>query len=539
MPIKGSLREAGLADVCQLLSMGMKTGCLSVTDRSRFGQIYFDRGRITFATIVNRRDRLGDLLELQGSVTHEQLMAAVEAQAKQPDRRLGQLLLDQGAIDADTLSAAVQHHIQEAIYYLFTWKRGTFYFEAGKTPDSSETLISVNSETLLLEGARRVDEWEIIERKIPSMDLIFGLDRERLDAAELQLTDEQAALLDFLDGQRTVEEVAGDSALGDFATGKALYGLIQAGFAHRVGRRDAIRGPEDIDVEEARNLGVAFYDTAMLDDSEREFRRVLRVEPHDPTARHYLALIALREGDAHEAVRRLTALLESAGPRVGAYLNLALALRLQGRHADALTTLAQAARKAPDDPRIRLAEGATRLAAGETAAGQEKLDEYRRLLGPDAVPPAVYYYFAGLAAVVDGRLDDAEAMVEEGLGAHPASAPLFHLAGNIAERRADMIAAQGAYQQAADEDASLAQAHRNLGDLSYRRGHHAEAMDHYRRAAELAPRLGDELYTRLADLYYRQNEREMAIDAWRTALELNPRNRVARNHLDVVARATE
>jgi tetratricopeptide (TPR) repeat protein len=539
MPIKGSLREAGLADVCQLLSMGMKTGCLSVTDRSRFGQVYFDRGRITFATIVNRRDRLGDMLVRQGDVTHEQLIAAVDAQAEQPDRRVGQLLVDQGAIDTETLNAAIQHHIQEAIFYLFTWKRGSFYFEAGKTPGSGEILISVNSENLLLEGARRVDEWGIIERKIPSMNLIFGLDRDRLDDADLQLTEEQTVILDFLDGERTVEEVAGDSALGDFATGKALYGLIQAGFAHRVGRRDAIRSPEDVDVEEARNLGVAFYDTAMLDDSEREFRRVLRADPHDTTARHYLALIALREGDAAEAVRRLTALMESAGPRVGAYLNLALALRLQGRYQDALTTLEQAARRAPDDPRIRLAEAVTRLADGDTATGQQKLAEYRELMEPDAAPPAVYFYYAGLAAAVDGRLDAAESAVEEGLAIYPASAPLYHLAGNIAERRADMIAAQGAYQQAADEDASLAQAHRNLGDLSYRRGHHAEAMDHYRRAAELAPRLGDELFTRLADLYYRQNERDMAIDAWRTALELNPRNQVARNHLDVVARATE
>ena len=62
MAIKGNLREAGLPDVLQLLAMGQKTGCLSLTDRSLFGYIYFDRGRITYASIVNRRDRLGDLL---------------------------------------------------------------------------------------------------------------------------------------------------------------------------------------------------------------------------------------------------------------------------------------------------------------------------------------------------------------------------------------------------------------------------------------------------------------------------------------------
>jgi tetratricopeptide (TPR) repeat protein len=538
MPIKGSLKEAGLADVCQLLSMGQKTGCLSVTDRSRFGQIFFDRGRITFATIVNRRDRLGDLLVREGELTHEALMEAVDAQATEPDRRLGELLLERGLIDTETLKAAIERQIEEAIYYLFTWKRGNFYFEGGKTPDQGEILISVNPESLLLEGARRVDEWSVIEKKIASMDLIFGLDRSRMTEAEVELTEEQEALLEEVDGERTVEELAEASGLGEFATGKALYGLIQAGFAHRVGRRQPDAAMESADVDEARNLGVAFYETAMLEDADREFRRVLDSDPHDATARHYLALIALRQGDAAEAVRRLAALLESAGPHVGAFLNLAHALRLQGRHDHALKTLAQAEARAPGDPRVRLAEGATRLFAGEADAAAEILADYRQRLDPETLPPATYYYCAALAAAVDHRLDEADTLLEEGLGAHPASAPLHNLAGNVAERRADMTAAERAYEQAAEADPTLPHPHRNLGDLAYRRGVDDEALEHYRRAAELAPELGDELYTRLGDVHYRRNERQEAIDAWKKAVALNPDNETARNHLEVIARAT-
>ena len=66
MAIKGSLKEASLPDVLQLLAMGKKTGCLSVTHRNNFGYIYFDKGRICYASIVNRRDRLGDMLVKSG-----------------------------------------------------------------------------------------------------------------------------------------------------------------------------------------------------------------------------------------------------------------------------------------------------------------------------------------------------------------------------------------------------------------------------------------------------------------------------------------
>lgn len=537
MAIKGSLKEAGLADVCQLLAMGQKTGCLSVTDRSRFGQIFFDRGRITFATIVNRRDRLGDLLIREGHIDHAALDAAVEAQGREPDRRLGEILLDQGALDVETLNAAIQRQIEEAIYYLFTWKRGSFYFEVGKAPEAGEVLIAVNPESLLLEGARRIDEWSIIEKKIPSLDMIYGVDQDRLAEARVELTPEQTTLAELLDGERTVEEVAETSGLGEFEAGKALYGLLQAGFAFRVGRREAAAADESPDIQEARNLGTAFYRTAMLEDADREFRRVLQADPHDPVARHYLALIALRTHQPAEAVRRLTALLETSGPRLGAFLNLAYALRLQRRFADALRVLAEARKLAPDEPGVLLAQGATLLFSGDVDAAARLLAEYRSMLHPDDLPPATYYYCAALCASVDARLEEAEAVLEEGVAAHPASAPLLNLRGNVAERRADMAEAERFYQQAAEEDPQLAQAHKNLGDLAARRGNPADALDHYRRAAELRPDLGDDLYARMAEIYYRRKERAEAIRCWRRALELNPSNEAARNHLEVLASA--
>src|SRR5690349_23737291 len=69
MAIKGSLKEASLPDVLQLLALGQKTGCLSIADRSNFGYIYFDKGRICYASIVNRRDRLGDILVKNGKIS--------------------------------------------------------------------------------------------------------------------------------------------------------------------------------------------------------------------------------------------------------------------------------------------------------------------------------------------------------------------------------------------------------------------------------------------------------------------------------------
>src|ERR1700712_4355278 len=112
MAIKGSLKEASLPDVLQLLAMGKKTGCLAVTHRNNFGYIYFDKGKISYASIVNRRDRLGDNLLKAGSITQEQLDRAISAQAKHRDKRLGELLVEEGAITKDGIHDQVRLQIE-------------------------------------------------------------------------------------------------------------------------------------------------------------------------------------------------------------------------------------------------------------------------------------------------------------------------------------------------------------------------------------------------------------------------------------------
>src|SRR5512146_2992898 len=128
MAIRGSLKEASLPDVLQLLAMGQKTGCLSVSHRNNFGYIYFDRGRISYASIVNRRDRLGDMLVKNGVVGEAQLEAAIAAQDPQRSKKLGELLVEQGALSHDELRQYIRIQIEEAVYFLFTWTQGTFNF---------------------------------------------------------------------------------------------------------------------------------------------------------------------------------------------------------------------------------------------------------------------------------------------------------------------------------------------------------------------------------------------------------------------------
>src|SRR5512143_1926462 len=376
MAIKGSLKEASLPDVLQLLSMGKKTGCLSVTHRNNFGYIYFDKGRICYASIVNRRDRLGDILVKSGLISTDQLLEAVQAQEKQRDKRLGEILISQGAIAREELHQQMRVQIEEAVYYLFTWTQGSFNFEADVRPERQDFLVSINPESLLLEGARRVDEWSLIEKKVPSFDIIFIVDHERLDISEATLTETQQRVLPLLDGSRDVNQVTEDSGMGEFEVGKALYGLITAGFLHRAGRTTTAESSRASDsrVEEHRNLGVAFYKTGMLDEAAREFRRVAELREGDAHALFFLGLVALKQARWREAMESLRLAVDKGGNRAAVLHNLGFAYEQLGRLDEAEAACAEAASRARTDPRIYLGWGIVALKRGDHAAAVGRLD---------------------------------------------------------------------------------------------------------------------------------------------------------------------
>ena len=535
MAIKGSLKEASLPDVLQLLAMGKKTGCLAVTHRSNFGYIFFEKGRICYASIVNRRDRLGDMLVKNSVISQQQLDGAVAAQSKERDKRIGELLVEQGALTREELHQYVRRQIEEAVYFLFTWTQGTFNFEADVHPEEQDLLVSINPESLLLEGARRMDEWNLVEKKIPTFDLVFERDNTRLQASEAELTEEQRTVLDLVDGQRDVQAIIEESGLVEFEVGKALYGLLTAGFVHRVGRTKAV-DPQvsETRVEEHRNLGIAFYKTGMLDEAMREFRRVLELRGNDATARFFVGVALARQGKWAEATNAFKEAAGEAGVRYSVLHNLAYVLERQGRYAEAQAALQEAARRGgATDPRVQTSIGVVALLAGDVASADGALGAARPLFG-NRPPTAAWFHYAALTAALLGDHQRAGEILTEGVAAHPHAAALYNNLAVVRERQGQYDQAQATVEKGIQEDPGCAQLQKNLGDLLYRIGRYDDAFEAFQRAVKANPDIGGDVYLKLGNIRFRRQDRDEAVRCWERALELDPDNAIVRTNLESV-----
>ncbi len=537
MAIEGSLSDVSLADICQLLALGRKTGCLTITDRSDFGYIYFKGGRVIHASVLNRPDRLGELLVKNGVITREDLVKAMDEQKEAGQGRLGEILVRHGALAQEDVERWITVQIEEAVYHLFTWNQGSFHFNPDEMPDEKKVfLVSLNADGLLMEGARRVDEWSLIERKIPSLDLIFKLVRDPQEQDDVQLSQNQKKLLPLLDGSRTVSDMVHESGLVEFETGKALYELIQAGFVQEVGKKaQPGERKDDSAVRQHVTLGQAFYKAGMLEDAAREFTEALKGDESEPTARFRLGLIALKSGEAQSAVDHFEAMPEENGEGYGVLRNLALALEQLGRFDEVIRVLNRANAGRPGDPALILARAIAELKSGKPPEARSTLKKYRKELGKKT-PPPLYYNFAVLAAAISGYLEEAISLGREGLRAYPAEATILVNTGAVLDQKGDHEAAEQYFLRALSAGSDVPpQAHKNLGDQAYRRGDRIGAKTHYETAVKLDPALGDDVYLKLGRIALEEADNELAILFLRRAMELNPQNADARAHLENLA----
>ncbi len=535
MAIKGSLKEASLPDVLQLLALGKKTGCLAVSDRQNFGYIFFNEGRICYASIVNRRDRIGDLLRKSQLVTNEQLDQALRVQEVHRNRRIGGILVELGFVAQEQLDRLLLLQIEESVYHLFTWTQGTFNFEAGVRPEQQVFLVSINPESLLLEGARRVDEWSQIEKKIPSFDLIFAVDLAHSPDDEVELSSAQHRILPLLDGTRDVRQVIDECSLIEFEAATALFGLITAGYVRRVGTSAKVQVPRvnDTRVQEHQNLGIAFYRTGMLDEAQREFRRVADLRPKDGAAYFYLGLIGLKQARWLEAVEVLQQAVELGGRRPAALHAMAVAYEQLGRLADAEGAYAEAAGKSRDEPRVLIGWGVTALKRNDPEVALNRLQRAAEVLG-DRVRPPTWYWAMALATACHGDLVAALQVAHGAVVAHPGSAPLRNNLAVLLELSGDLAGAEMMLRTALGEDPTLAQVSKNLGDLLYRAGRYDDAFEAYERAAKLSPELGDDVYFKMGNIAFKRRDKERARVCWKRVTELNPGHQLARTNLETL-----
>jgi hypothetical protein len=244
--LAGSLAALTVPEVVHFLFTTLKTGVLLLAfgeegqrsaaregpARIRRRTISFRDGQVVFASSSEPADRLGPVLWREGLLPLEELERC--SRLVRSGRPLGQVLVDEGIVDAGQLYAGVAIQVREILLNAFLENVGEFAFLEGAHDESNAVKLPQRTRDLLLEGMKRMEEVDRLASELGGRTVVLA----PAGAPGRALSEQEARLLELLDGTRTLDAVASESGLGTFQALRLAAALRDEGLVAGGDRTD-------------------------------------------------------------------------------------------------------------------------------------------------------------------------------------------------------------------------------------------------------------------------------------------------------------
>jgi hypothetical protein len=222
--LDGSLASFKLPEVLTFLQTTRKSGRLALECEGRTAQVFLDAGSVVFAASNQEELRLSAILLRKKRIAGEQ-HDRIDALMREEGGRFGELAVQQGVMTDAQLHDFLKVQVSEILYDAFLWSGGSFSFHDDLQLPAHAVTISVDLSNLIMEGARRIEEWEQCTRLLPDKQVVFRV-VARPAEDKITLTVDEWRILFLINGRRTLEELTEDSEDEPLQVYRVVYGLL-------------------------------------------------------------------------------------------------------------------------------------------------------------------------------------------------------------------------------------------------------------------------------------------------------------------------
>lgn len=229
MALKGNLRDFSTTQLLNLINLARKSGTLTITG-SETVQMSFREGKLIYATMGADQSDLAYILYEARKLNQKQLQIIRNRAAGTNDKQLGHLLIQAGYVTQSDIIQSVRQHVLDIAYKMFAWHEGSFQFDANRLPAAERITIPIDLESVIMEGSRRLKEWERLQAELPDLDATLRFtDRPDARLRNINLTVEEWRVVSFINPRNNIRQIARANNLSDFQIRRIVYGLLQAG----------------------------------------------------------------------------------------------------------------------------------------------------------------------------------------------------------------------------------------------------------------------------------------------------------------------
>jgi hypothetical protein len=129
----------------------------------------------------------------------------------------------------------VQAYYLGMVNRLFTWSEGLFRFENELLPPNDKITVRISLENLIIDGTRKMREWEQLQGEIPSLEMGLKFsERPGVNLRNLNLSVEEWKVISFVNPKNTIHQIAKATNKNDLEIRRIVYSFIQAGLVEMV-----------------------------------------------------------------------------------------------------------------------------------------------------------------------------------------------------------------------------------------------------------------------------------------------------------------
>ncbi len=253
MSIKGTLETFNLLDLLQMLSFNQKVGTLVLETASGPRTLFVETGTFGFVEGDPLPSRaLARVLRRSGAVPADRLERGLSITANS-GRFLGDALQELGALDAEGRTRTWVEGVHELFFDLlqtsitrFEFMEGKCLAPSGATGTAIHPLCAVDA--LLLDLTRKIDEWAVLRREVPTDEEIYEVTGVMPDLSDPEKVPELAAsrALPLIDGRSTLAVIVEASDCDRFSVVKLAAHLLEQGTIRAVPTEELLARAEDL-----------------------------------------------------------------------------------------------------------------------------------------------------------------------------------------------------------------------------------------------------------------------------------------------------
>lgn len=233
MALKGNLRDFSITQLLNLVNLARKTGKLTVNESAQNAVLYFREGRLIHASTDTEEIHLAAMLVKTGKLTQEQAQKINSRSDTTSDKVMGKYLMEARMVSRDDIVQGVKDYMLGIVYDLFTWSEGDFYFDQDSLPASDRITVPLNLDNVILEGSRRIQEFDKLQDELPDLSTI-ALKITDKPLRDVKLTQDDWRVISHIHPRNSVKQIAQNNNMDEFQIRKIVYGMLQAGLVELI-----------------------------------------------------------------------------------------------------------------------------------------------------------------------------------------------------------------------------------------------------------------------------------------------------------------